>query len=137
MGAIIDMGRWWQFYNILLPWQMNFNAVMLEVGLCVMAYIIVLAIEFSPAVLERFGKKDLLKKLNKVLFFVLAIGVLLPTMHQSSLGSMLIAMGHKVHPLWQTLHLQTLLCVDYRHHHGFCDRGVRGIFILSRIPPSS
>jgi Ni/Fe-hydrogenase subunit HybB-like protein len=105
------MGRWWQFYNILLPWHMNFNSVMLEVGLCVFSYILVLLIEFAPALLERFGAKGLLQVLNKVLFFVIALGILLPTMHQSSLGSMLIAMGYKVHPLWQTLHLQPLLAL--------------------------
>ena len=48
------MGRYWQFYNILLPWHMNFNAVMLEVGLCVAAYILVLLIEFAPVALEKF-----------------------------------------------------------------------------------
>ena len=37
--AFFDMGKWWQFYNILLPWNMNFNSVMLEVGLCVFTYI--------------------------------------------------------------------------------------------------
>jgi Ni/Fe-hydrogenase subunit HybB-like protein len=111
IGALIDMGRWWQFYNILLPWHMNFNSVMLEVGLCVFSYILVLLIEFAPALLERFGAKGLLQVLNKVLFFVIALGILLPTMHQSSLGSMLIAMGYKVHPLWQTLHLQPLLAL--------------------------
>ena len=111
VGAIIDMGRWQQFYNILLPWHMNFNSVMLEVGLCVMAYVMVLFIEFSPVVLEKFGMKNLKQKLEKILFLVIAIGVLLPTMHQSSLGSILIAMGHKVDPLWQTLHIQPLLAL--------------------------
>jgi len=111
LGAFIDMGRWQQFYNILLPWRMNFNSVMLEVGLCVMTYILILAIEFAPALLERFGMKDLLKKLNHVLFFFIALGVLLPSMHQSSLGTMLIAMGYKVHPLWQSLYMQPLLAV--------------------------
>ena len=111
IGAFIDMGRWWQFYNIFLPGNMNFNSVMLEVGLCVTAYILVLFIEFSPTLLERFGAKGLVKALNKVLFFFIALGVLLPTMHQSSLGSMLIAMGYKVNPLWQTLQLQPLLAI--------------------------
>ena len=110
-GAIFDMGRWWQFYNILLPWNWNFNSVMLEVGLCVSLYIIVLIIEFSPAFLEKIGAKGLLKVLNKVLFFFIALGVLLPTMHQSSLGSMLIIMGYKVDPLWQVVHFQPLLAV--------------------------
>ena len=111
IGAFIDMGRWWQFYNIFLPGNMNFNSVMLEVGLCVTAYILVLFIEFAPTLLERFGAKGLVKSLNKVLFFFIALGVLLPTMHQSSLGSMLIAMGYKVNPLWQTLQLQPLLAI--------------------------
>ncbi|MDJ0740102.1 MAG: Ni/Fe-hydrogenase cytochrome b subunit [Gammaproteobacteria bacterium] len=119
IGAVIDMGRWWQFYNLYLPWQMNFNSVMLEVGLCVTAYVIVLAIEFSPTVLEKFKADALLKKLNKVLFFVIALGILLPTMHQSSLGTMLIAMGWKVHPLWQTLHLQPFFAVLTAFTMGF------------------
>ncbi|MCG8489623.1 MAG: Ni/Fe-hydrogenase cytochrome b subunit [Chromatiales bacterium] len=111
IGAMIDMGRWWQFYNIFTPWHMNFNSVMLEVGLCVATYILVLCIEFAPAFLEKIGAKGAVKALNKVLFFFIALGVLLPTMHQSSLGSMLIAMGYKVHPLWQSLHLQPLLAI--------------------------
>lgn len=111
VGAMIDMGRWWQFYNIFTPWHMNFNSVMLEVGLCVATYILVLCIEFAPTLLERFGAKRLVKALNKVLFLFIALGVLLPTMHQSSLGSMLIAMGYKVHPLWQSLQLQPLLAI--------------------------
>lgn len=110
-GAFFDMGRWWQFYNILLPWNWNFNSVMLEVGLCVMTYILVLVIEFAPAVLERFGIKGLQLKLEKVLFFFIALGVLLPTMHQSSLGSLLIAMGHKVDPLWQSMEMLPLLAI--------------------------
>src|SRR3546814_17548303 len=35
--SVFDMGRWWQFYNLLLPWHWNFNSVMLETGLCVSA----------------------------------------------------------------------------------------------------
>jgi Ni/Fe-hydrogenase subunit HybB-like protein len=110
-GAFFDMGRWWQFYNIFLPWNWNFNSVMLEVGLCVATYILVLFIEFSPVLLEKFGWTGLEKKLNKVVFFFIALGILLPTMHQSSLGSLLIAMGYKVDPLWQSLQLQPLLAI--------------------------
>ncbi|MEW8036603.1 MAG: Ni/Fe-hydrogenase cytochrome b subunit [Candidatus Thiodiazotropha sp.] len=111
VGAMIDMGRYWQFYNLFTPWHMNFNSVMLEVGLCVAAYILVLCIEFAPTLLEKIGAQGIIKVLNKALFFIIALGVLLPTMHQSSLGSMLIAMGYKVHPLWQSLHLQPLLAI--------------------------
>ncbi len=110
-GAFFDMGRFWQFYEIFTPSNWNFNSVMLEVGLCVAIYIIILALEFAPALLERLGMRGLLKALNKVLFLFIALGILLPTMHQSSLGSLLIAMGHKVHPLWQVQHMQPLLAL--------------------------
>ena len=110
-GAFIDMGRYWNFYNMFLPWQVNPHAVMLEVGLCVFLYVMVLAIEFLPTVLEKFKAEALQHKLSRVLFFFIALGILLPTMHQSSLGSFLIAMGWKVHPLWQTMELQPLLAI--------------------------
>jgi len=110
-GAFFDMGRWWQFYNIFLPWNWNFNSVMLEVGLCVTTYILVLTVEFAPAFLEKIGARGLLQRLNKVLFIFIALGMLLPTMHQSSLGSLLIALGHKVHPLWQSWEFQPLLAL--------------------------
>ena len=110
-GAFIDMGRYWNFYNMFLPWQVNPHAVMLEVGLCVFLYVMVLAIEFVPTVFEKYKAEALQKKLSGVLFFFIALGILLPTMHQSSLGSFLIAMGWKVHPLWQTMELQPLLAI--------------------------
>lgn len=110
-GAFFDMGRFWQFYEIFLPWNWNFNSVMLEVGLCVAIYILVLLVEFAPTFLEKIGAHTLGAMLNKVLFLFIALGILLPTMHQSSLGSLLIAMGHKVHPLWQTWQFQPLLAL--------------------------
>jgi len=110
-SAFFDMGRYWNFYNIFIPANMNLNSVMLEVGLCVFAYVIILAIEAAPPVLEKFGKKDLLARLNKVLFLVIALGVLLPFMHQSSLGSLLIAAGGKIHPLWQANEMLPLLAL--------------------------
>lgn len=119
LGAFIDMGRYWNFYNIFLPWQVNPHSVMLEVALCVFAYVFVLAIEFLPTILEKHKAEALQKKLNGVLFFFIALGILLPTMHQSSLGSFLIAMGWKVHPLWQTLELQPLLAVLSAFTMGF------------------
>ncbi len=111
LGAIIDMGRYMNFYQMFNPAQQNFNSVMLEVGLCVSAYSIVLFIEFLPVIFEKFRAEVWKAKLEKVLFVFIAIGVLLPTMHQSSLGSLLIAMGHKVDPLWQSLHLMPVLAI--------------------------
>lgn len=111
-SAFFDMGRYWHFYNMFLPWQINLNSVMLEVGLCVTAYTLVLWIEFAPAVLERFNLKDKQRLLNRFLFIAIAVGILLPTMHQSSLGSLMIAAGHKLSPLWQTPLLPLLFLVS-------------------------
>jgi Ni/Fe-hydrogenase subunit HybB-like protein len=81
-------------------------------------YIIVLWIEFTPVFLERLQIKDLNRKLNKILFFIVALGVLLPTMHQSSLGTLMVIMGYKLHPLWNTqflplLFLTTAILIGY------------------------
>lgn len=102
VGVIFDLGRWWNFWHIFWPGYANPNSVMFEVALCISAYIIVMWIEFSPVFLEKWGMRDAKKKLNKVLFFVIALGTVLPMMHQSSLGTLLVVMGVQVNPLWQT-----------------------------------
>ena len=101
-SIVIDVGRYWQLYNVFLPWYANPTSVMLEVALCVTLYTGVLWIEFSPPILEALSARKLLKPVRRALFFFIALGILLPTMHQSSLGSLLLIAGHKVHPLWQT-----------------------------------
>jgi len=69
----------------------------------------VMWIEFSPVFLEKLGMKDARRKLSKVLFFFIALGVVLPSMHQSSLGSLLVIFGRQIHPLWQAGWLLPLL----------------------------
>jgi len=117
-SIIVDVGRYWQLYNVFLPQYMNLNSVMLEVALCVTLYTLVLWIEFSPAILEAMRAKRALRLVRHGLFFFIGLGILLPTMHQSSLGSLLIIAGHKVHPLWQTpiiplLFLITAIAMGY------------------------
>ncbi len=102
VSVFFDIGRYAHAYNLYLPWQMNVHSVMFEVAMCIGTYIFVLWLEFTPAFLERWKQKGLNKLLNKVIFLLIALGVLLPTMHQSSLGSMMILAGYKLDPLWQT-----------------------------------
>ena len=42
----------------------------------------------------------------------MALGILLPTMHQSSLGTLMIIAGQKVSPLWQTQFLPLLFLMS-------------------------
>lgn len=117
-GIFVDLGRWWNFWHIFWPGYANPSSVMFEVAVCVTAYVLVMWIEFSPVFLEKLGKRDVRKKLNKWLFFFIALGVLLPMMHQSSLGTMLVVMGGQVNPLWQTpavplIYLLTAIVIGY------------------------
>jgi Ni/Fe-hydrogenase subunit HybB-like protein len=88
-----------------------------------MAYMIVLWIELGPAFLERWKEQDryprlrrfsqrLYPKLNKALLWIIALGMLLPTMHQSSLGSLMMLSGGHLHSLWFTPLLPLLFLIS-------------------------
>lgn len=102
VAVMIDLGRYWQGHNILLPWLWNTNSVLLETALCIFLYILVLLIEFAPTFFERFGMRKARRRLHGVLFVFIALGVLLPMMHQSSMGTVVVLLGHKLSPLWQS-----------------------------------
>ena len=101
-SVFFDIGRYWDFWHIFMPKYMQVSSVLFEVAICIMSYTAVLVIEASPMVLERLGFQKVRVRVEKILFFFIALGVLLPTMHQSSLGSMLMVFGPQVDPLYQT-----------------------------------
>lgn len=118
LGVIFDLGRWWNFWHIFWPGYSNPHSVMFEVALCISAYIVVMWLEFSPTFFEKWGMADAKRKLNKVLFFLVALGTVLPMMHQSSLGTLIVVMGVQINPLWQTqliplLFLLTAVVIGY------------------------
>jgi len=111
VSILFDVGRYWQAYNPMLPKYAQLNSVLFEVALCIAAYVVVLWIEFAPTYLE--GRYELLNRfLKKVLFVFIALGILLPTMHQSSLGTLLVIAGPKLSPLWQTTALPILFLIS-------------------------
>jgi Ni/Fe-hydrogenase subunit HybB-like protein len=112
MSVFFDIGRYWEFWHMFLPKYAQVNSVLFEVAVCIAMYTLVLFIEFMPVVLERFGWERPRRKLNRVLFFFIGLGVLLPTMHQSSLGSLLVIFGPQIHPLYQTTLLPLLFLVS-------------------------
>ncbi|MDO8931996.1 MAG: Ni/Fe-hydrogenase cytochrome b subunit [Rhodocyclaceae bacterium] len=117
-GVIVDLGRWWNVWNMFWPGSVNPNSVMFEVAICITLYVGVMWIEFAPVFLEKLGLRDIKRKLNKFLFFIIGLGILLPMMHQSSLGTLMVVMGAQVHPLWQTpfvplLFLLTAIVMGY------------------------
>ncbi|MFL6247886.1 MAG: NrfD/PsrC family molybdoenzyme membrane anchor subunit [Thermoanaerobaculia bacterium] len=112
ISVAVDLGRPWLMWKIpLYFWRWNLNSALLEVALCIMAYVMVLWVELSPAFIK-------IPILNKALPWIIALGMLLPTMHQSSLGTMMLLAGPRLHPLWNTpllplLFLLTCLAMGY------------------------
>ncbi|MFI5145532.1 MAG: NrfD/PsrC family molybdoenzyme membrane anchor subunit, partial [Ignavibacteria bacterium] len=118
-AVFVDIGRFYYIWHPLIMW--TGNSALFEVGICVMIYVSVLYIEFLPIVTERFKDKvnfpKILKYLNKpvdkllkildrglskTMFVFIIAGVVLSTLHQSSLGTLMVISGNKMHPLWQT-----------------------------------
>ena len=123
IAVAIDVGRWWNLYKVPFAWWLwNFNSTLLEVALCIMAYVFVLWLELFPVQLEVWleGPSTALRriaeivypKLDRALLWIIALGILLPTMHQSSLGSLYLIAVHRLHPLWQTPLLPLLFLVS-------------------------
>ena len=99
-GLMFDLGRPWFIWHQLI--YMNPHSVMFEVGFCVMFYTTVLALEFSPAVLERFNLTAPIRWIRAALIPLVILGVILSTLHQSSLGTLYLIMPEKLHPFWYT-----------------------------------
>ncbi|MCF8167842.1 MAG: Ni/Fe-hydrogenase cytochrome b subunit [Rhodoferax sp.] len=118
VGVLFDLGRYWNFWHILWPGYGNLNSALFETAACISVYILVMWIEFSPVFMEKFGLNVAKKKLSKVLFIFIALGTVLPMMHQSSIGTLLVLMGTQVNALWQTpavplLYLLTAITMGY------------------------
>ena len=123
LSVVIDIGRPWNMWKVpLFVWDWNLHSVLLEVALCIMAYTMVLWVEISPAFLEplRDSRFAILRKvatnvsawIEKALIWIIALGILLPTMHQSSLGSLMMIAGPRLHPLWNTPALPLLFLLS-------------------------
>lgn len=122
MGLGFDVGRAWNFWNVLLPWRWNSESAMLEISVCMPLYCAVfLLFELIPLVLERLestgGHRTQAIVLaidpivHKIYPFMLTCVYVVPMMHQSSLGGLLLLLGNKIHPIWQTPILPLLYLV--------------------------
>jgi Ni/Fe-hydrogenase subunit HybB-like protein len=98
VALFIDIGRPLSWWHPLVMWQ--HHSIMFEVTWCVILYSTVLAIEISPVVLERLGLTRVLKVVKITTIPVVIAGVILSTMHQSSLGSLYLIVPAKLYPLW-------------------------------------
>lgn len=109
-ALMFDLGRPLQIWHALIMW--NTHSVMFEVAWCVMLYTTVLSLEFLPVVLEKFGLVKAQKVMRKLTLPLIIAGVLLSTLHQSSLGSLYLIVPEKLYGLWYSPYLPVFFYVS-------------------------
>lgn len=119
----VDVGRPWNFWNLLVPTHWNDHSPLFEVSLAMPLYCLVfLGFENSPAVVEQFWYRGSPRarriirtwqpRMRRIYPYVIAGAYLLPFGHQSSLGALMLLAGAKLDPLWQTPLLPLLYLVQ-------------------------
>ncbi len=110
IALLVDLGHPERIWYMLVYW--NHTSVLLEIGICVMSYLTVLAIEFAPVVFEGLKWEKPAQFIHKFIMPFVILGVVLSTLHQSSLGSLLLIQPTKLHPLWWTALLPVMFFIS-------------------------
>jgi len=106
-----DVGRPWRLpYPVFL--SQGTTSLLFEVGLCVFLYLTVLFIEYSPVALEWLGFKKVRDLIVRLTLLLTIFGVVLSTLHQSSLGALFMIAPSKLHPLWYSSYLPVYFFVS-------------------------
>jgi Ni/Fe-hydrogenase subunit HybB-like protein len=103
---MVELGRPWKVWMILVSWAPT--AALYEVGWCAFLYLTVLAIEFAQVPLEQLGWGRALRVIRVVYIPIMLLGVTLSNLHQSSLGTLMTLIPHKINVLWWSEQLPLL-----------------------------
>jgi len=109
-ALLVDLGRPWNIWHPIVMW--NPHSVMFEVGWCVILYLLVLTLEFGQVVLQRLRLVTMLRLTQMAIAPLVIAGVILSTLHQSSLGSLFLIVPGKLYPLWYTPLLPVLFFIS-------------------------
>jgi Ni/Fe-hydrogenase subunit HybB-like protein len=93
-----DLGKYFDIWHPLV--HGNHHSAMFELAVCVTTYSFVLFLEFSSFALEKFGWKKPVSFLKGIYILLVILGILISTLHQSSLGTLFVIVPGKLHPLW-------------------------------------
>ena len=111
LSLLVDLGLPWNIWHMMVYW--NPHSPLFEVGWCVMLYTTVLLLEFSPVPMESTSRYAKVREfLMKFRFPLVLLGIMLSTLHQSSLGSLFLIMPFKLHPLWYSDILPVLFFIS-------------------------
>ena len=97
VSLFIEIGRWWNFWSPFVNW--GYESILFEVFICISLYTVVQVLELCEIITEKVFRM-FHKFFVTVLPFLLILGVVLPTLHQSSLGALYLMMDGKLHQLW-------------------------------------
>jgi len=111
LALLYDVGRPWRLPYPFFVSQ-GVTSVMFEVGACVLLYLTVLFLESAPIALEWLGAKKLRRVVVRLTLLLTVFGVVLSTLHQSSLGALFLIAPSKLHPLWYTTYLPVFFFVS-------------------------
>ena len=101
LSLFFDVGRWYNFWRPFFFW--GYHSVLFEVFWCISLYTLVQIIEFGDIFFEKIKFPALKKVIHRAMPFLLILGIALPTLHQSSLGSLFIVAVGKLNPLWWSM----------------------------------
>jgi Ni/Fe-hydrogenase subunit HybB-like protein len=124
-SLVLDIGRPWAIWHPIVMW--NPDSVLFEVAWCLMLYTGVLLLEGSGMIFEKLGWERLARAQHLFTLPIVMAGVVLSTLHQSSLGALFLIVPDKLHGLWYTELLPLLFIVS-----AVC-MGIAMVIILSRI----
>jgi Ni/Fe-hydrogenase subunit HybB-like protein len=103
---MVELGRPWKVWMVLVSWAPT--SALYEVGWCAFLYLTVLALEFSQVPFERLGWGRALRVIRIIYIPIMLLGVTLSHLHQSSLGTLMTLIPHKVNVLWWSDNLPLL-----------------------------
>ncbi len=125
ISLFVDIGRSWAIWHPIVMW--NPHSVLFEVAWCLMLYTAVLVLEGSGMLFERWGWRRMVRWQHAVTVPIVIVGVLLSTLHQSSLGALFLIVPGKLHPLWYSQTLPLLFFVSA------IAMGLSMVILLSRL----
>jgi Ni/Fe-hydrogenase subunit HybB-like protein len=97
---LTDLGRWDRFWAFIV--YPNVHSPLFEISWCILLYTIVLSLEFLPFLFERLNKPKIVKTIHAISIPLVIAGITLSTLHQSTLGTLYLAMPVRLDPLWHT-----------------------------------
>jgi Ni/Fe-hydrogenase subunit HybB-like protein len=107
---LVDLGRPDRFYNFLI--YFNHHSPLFEICWCVLLYSTVLTLEFAPAIFEGLGRPKIAHAIHSYVVPTAIIGVTLSTLHQSTLGTLYLALPTRLHTLWHSAMLPLFFLIS-------------------------